>query len=160
LAVAAILAAMALQALFSGCSWLPKVTVIDDPLEKAEHLSLGLAYEKDGETELAEREYRLAQPLPVASLALGNLFFHKGDLPKAENYYRQALAREKLPQAANNLAWLYLTEGRKLEKARELSLMAIDEAKRQEHAPEEIRSYQGTLELIEKALAVGKADGS
>jgi Flp pilus assembly protein TadD len=146
-------AALACLLLAASCGWLPKVTVIDDPLDKSEHLNLGVAYERDGETGLAEREYRLALPLPRAYLALGNLSFQEGETAKAEEYYLQALQRDDDPEAANNLAWLYLLERRQLREARRLARLAVEEARRRGLNDREIWSFQGTLAQIEKALA-------
>ncbi|MDR1546053.1 MAG: hypothetical protein LBU12_04950 [Deltaproteobacteria bacterium] len=144
---------LALGLALTACGWLPKVTVIDDPLNQTEHFNLGLAYEKDGELDLAEREYRLAQPLPTAYLALGNLFFQKGETSKAEDFYLKALKLENLPEASNNLAWLYLLERRELRQALKLAQSAVDEGRRRGLSERELWSFQGTLAQIEKALA-------
>ena len=66
---------LALALVLAGC-YLPRVTVMDDPLSSQEHLQLGLSYEKQGEYALAEGQYeQAADALPEAWLYLGNLHF-------------------------------------------------------------------------------------
>jgi tetratricopeptide (TPR) repeat protein len=140
----------------SGCAWLPKVTILDDPLSKEEHYALGLTYENDSELELAEREDRLALPLPQARLAMGNLSWQlRGDAKEAMGYYRDALAVDKLPAAANNLAWLILVEGGSLTEAKELAAMAVEEARIRGESERNINNYLSTLGQIEAAIAAG-----
>jgi tetratricopeptide (TPR) repeat protein len=139
-----------------SCSWLPKVTVIDDPLDKQEHLTLGLAYEKDGQLELAEREYKLARPLAQANYALGNLNFQKGKSAEARKFYQEALRVDKLPAASNNLAWLILTEGGDLNQARQLALQAVEEGQKRGEDEARLDSYRSTLRQIERALKGAK----
>jgi Tfp pilus assembly protein PilF len=136
----------------TSCGILPKIKVIDDPLSKQEHLKLALAYEKDGELDLAEREYRFALPLPVANLGLGNIFFQKGEPKKAQQFYEKALETEIIPSAANNLAWLYLVEGGSLNEAERLATMAVQEAQKLGASSKEIESYQATLKQIQTAI--------
>ncbi|MDR1576787.1 MAG: hypothetical protein LBT86_00970 [Deltaproteobacteria bacterium] len=139
---------------FVGCAYFPKLTILDDPLAKEEHLRLGQAYEAGGQLELAEREYRLAQPLAEAYLALGNLYFTRGpdqdNLKKAENYYRQALTIGPAPAAANNLAWLYLRKGVLIKTAERLSIRAILEGKEASLSDREMDSFKDTLYEIRR----------
>lgn len=102
--------------LFAGCS-LPRVIVLNDPLDARGHNDLGVAYEARGEYDLAEREYARAAAfdrdwaLPLVNR--GNALGAAGDWRGAEASYRDALRRE--PQdvgAMNNLAWALLQRGR------------------------------------------------
>jgi Flp pilus assembly protein TadD len=142
----------------SGCSFLPKVTIIDDPLSKDEHYALGLSYENGGDMELAEREYRLALPLPAARYAMGNLSYTvRGDAKEAMGYYRQALAQDKIPGAANNLAWLLVLEGGSLKEAKALAELAVEEGAKRGESEKNINSYRGTLAQIEAAIKAVEA---
>ncbi|MDR1658606.1 MAG: tetratricopeptide repeat protein [Deltaproteobacteria bacterium] len=143
--------------LTAACSMLPRVRIIDDPLNKEEHFNLGMAYEKNGELELAEREYRLALPRAEAALALGNMAYQeKGDAQQAQKYYRQALASEKLPAAANNLAWLLLVERGDLSEALKLAQLAVAEGEKRNLPANLTENFLGTLVQIEKAIAAGR----
>jgi tetratricopeptide (TPR) repeat protein len=153
-AIFGLLAFLVLQT--SGCSRLPKMTILDDPLEKHEHLTLGKAYEKEGNTELALKEYRLAQPLDGAYLALGNLYFVKSekDPPSrklAEQYYRKALNSAPSPEAANNLAWLYYLDHKLLKVAEQLAQRAVNEGIKAKMSEENINSFRHTLKTIQQA---------
>ncbi|MDR2443735.1 MAG: hypothetical protein LBE31_09495 [Deltaproteobacteria bacterium] len=137
----------------SGCSLLPKITIIDDPLSKEEHFNFGLAYENEGDLVLAEKEYRLALPKAEAYLALGNLAYQRdGDPKEAESNYRRALSREKLPAAANNLAWLLLVEGGDLNEALELANLAVLEGQKRGLPSKLMDNYKSTLAQIQKAI--------
>jgi len=144
-----ILGLLLLPILSSGCSW-PRLIILDDPLTPEEHLQLGLAYEKNGETDLALREYQLAaKKLPLAHYFLGNLYFEMKDYSRAEKEYRQAIKkRPDDPRAYNNLAWLYYTQGRKLDLAEDLARRAVDLAGRPEEGP-----YRDTLDRIIRVRA-------
>jgi tetratricopeptide (TPR) repeat protein len=149
--------------LLTGCSYFPKLTVIPDPLAKAERLSLGQAYESQGQLDLAEREYRAALPLADGYLALANLYYGRaGDREsqkKAEEYYRRALISAPSPEAANNLAWVYLQDGRWLKVAERLALRAIVEGLKANLSPEVIDVFKDTLYQIRSAqLAQYQAD--
>jgi tetratricopeptide (TPR) repeat protein len=135
-----------------GCAAFPKLTFIKDPLTPEEHLVMGLVYEKDGEMELAEREYKLAQPLIFATYALGNIEVHKGNLKKAESYYREVLKKEPMPEAANNLAFVMLTQGGDLSEAYELAKMGVEEGIKQNLSEELIKNHKNTLNQVEIAL--------
>ena len=64
-----------------GCSRIPKIIVLEDPLTAAEHVDLGVAYEKKGELDLAKREYERAlskdRKFYRARVNLGNVFLAK-----------------------------------------------------------------------------------
>jgi tetratricopeptide (TPR) repeat protein len=130
----------------SGCG-LPKIIILKDPLTPEEHLNLGVAYEIQGELDAAMKEYKLAaKKLPSAYLYIGNVHFQKEEWEEAERNYRKAIRKE--PQnsdAANNLAWLYYTQGKSLDQAESLARKAIE----LNPAKEEI--YRDTLEKILQA---------
>jgi len=128
---------------FSGCS-LPRIIILKDPLTPEEHLNLGVAYEKQGEFDPAIKEYKAAaKKLPVADLYLGNVYFQKKELGKAEAYYKKAIKNDpRNADACNNLAWLYYTKRENLEEAEHLALKAID------LNPSKENIYQDTLEKI------------
>ncbi|MDR2352170.1 MAG: hypothetical protein LBF22_03250 [Deltaproteobacteria bacterium] len=134
-----------------GCS-LPKITVMNDPLSKVEHFALGLTYEKKGQFDLALREYKLAEPYPLATLGIGNISFIQGEFKAAEKSYRKVLARTKDPDAANNLAFLLVMEHRDLQEAYELALLAVEEALKLDLTDEILKNYRSTLNLAETAL--------
>jgi len=129
--------------LFPNCS-LPKIVVLKDPLTPEEHLNLGLAYEKKGLLDSAIQEYKLAaKKLTIAYLYLGNAYFLKNELSKAETFYKKMIKKD--PQngdAHNNLAWLYYTKRENLDAAEEYALRAI------EFNPLKGDIYRDTLEKI------------
>jgi tetratricopeptide (TPR) repeat protein len=152
-----------------GCGYFPKLTIIKDPLTTQEHYDLGVTYEASGQMDLAEREYRASLPLALGYLALGNLFFNlsqdstlppkevKAHRTKAAVFYRQALVLGPAPAAANNLAWLYLEEGRLLKTAENLALRAIVEGVTANLDPQTIATFKDTLYKIRSAqLALTK----
>lgn len=113
-----------------ACSSLPRVIVLHDPLDPAEHVTLGVTYEAQGRTELAAREYHAAlergHGYVPAFVGLGNLAFARGSLEEAEAYYHQALAvAPQDPGANNNLAMLYLARGQNLTEAERLARQAL-----------------------------------
>jgi len=138
--------------LLAACS-VPRVIVHDDPLSDAEHLQLGLAYEKDGKLDLAEKEYRRALPgEPRAWLSLGNLQFGRQRLDEAEESYRRAVrALPDDPEPRNNLAWLLLSRGKDLAEAERLAREAVDAAR----SPEERAEFEDTLRQIRQTRAGG-----
>jgi tetratricopeptide (TPR) repeat protein len=134
-------------AMISGCS-LPRITVLEDPLSPEEHLKLGMAYESKKEYDLAVAEYTTAsRRLPAAYLFLGNVLFLQGKYTESEQRYRRAIKElPEDPRPYNNLAWLYYTQGIKLEEAENLARRAVALAPTGEDA-----SYRDTLDQILKA---------
>ena len=114
----------------SACSTMPQVRVLHDPLTPAEHVTLGLAYESEGRSDLALREYnealRQQHSYMPAMIGLGNLAFDRGAFKEAEAYYRQALGTTPEDAGANNnLAMVYLTQEEKLHEAERLARIAL-----------------------------------
>lgn len=111
-----------------GCT-APRIVVLNDPLTAQEHLELGLSYETKGDTDLAIRHYQKAARGPLRSDAyfyLGNVYFEKGDYPKAEAAYRKAISSNaEHADAHNNLAWLYFVQRKNPHRAEELAERAI-----------------------------------
>ena len=93
---------------FWGCIF-PRIIVLEDPLTPEEHINLGVSYEKNGELELAVKEYKLAaKKLSIAYLYLGNVYYQNNELDKAEEYYKKAVEKEPgSADACNNLALLH-----------------------------------------------------
>ena len=99
----------------TGCS-LPRVIVLNDPLDARQHNDLGVAYEARGETDLALREYRRAADLDTQwdrpLVNRGNVLAGQQDWKKAAASYRAALDRNPAnAEAMNNLAWVLLRQG-------------------------------------------------
>jgi Tfp pilus assembly protein PilF len=108
--------------LAGGCSRIPKVIVLEDPLTAAEHVELGVAYERKGELDLARREYERAlqmdRKLYRARLNLGNVFLAKKEYGKAREEYLRALElRPGDAEAANNLSWAAIFSGEGIDEA-------------------------------------------
>jgi tetratricopeptide (TPR) repeat protein len=114
--------------LFCLCSCsLPRILVLNDPLTPQEHINLGVTYERSGELDEALKDYEKAsRTLPVAYLYMGNVFFQKNELAKAEDHYREAIDRTSDPRAYNNLAWLYYSTDKDLDEAEKLARKAVD----------------------------------
>ncbi len=110
-----------------GCS-LPRIIVYDDPLTPEEHINLGVTYERQGKYDLAIKQYSLAaDKLKIAYFYLGNAYFKKGDYKNAEKYYLKSLAyNPDHADTMNNLAWLYYTTDKRLDRAVELVKRAIE----------------------------------
>jgi len=105
-----------------GCSRIPKIIVLEDPLTAAEHVDLGVAYERKGELDLARREYESAlrkdRKLYRARLNLGNVFLAKKEYGKAREEYLQALElRPGDAEATNNLSWAAIFSGKGIDEA-------------------------------------------
>jgi Tfp pilus assembly protein PilF len=108
--------------LAGGCSRLPKVIVLEDPLTAAEHVELGVAYERKGELDLARREYERALQMDGklyrARVNLGNVFLEKKEYGKAREEYLRALElRPGDPEATNNLSWAAIFSGEGIDEA-------------------------------------------
>jgi len=111
--------------LITGCSYISSTLFYKDPLTAVEHNNLGVAYEKEGKLELAEREYKMAidkdSDFTVSIINLGNVYFAQGKLKKAKKKYRKALEIDPGNiNAANNLGNLYLETGSDHDAAIEL----------------------------------------
>jgi tetratricopeptide (TPR) repeat protein len=130
----------------SSCTF-PRIIVLHDPLTPEEHINLGLAYEKKGETGQAVEEYKkAAKDLPAAYLYLGNVCYGKAEYARAEEYYRQAIRKDPgLADAYNNLAWLLYTRARNLEEAEVLARKATELAPSNE-------IYQDTLAKVQERM--------
>jgi Tfp pilus assembly protein PilF len=108
--------------LAAGCSRLPKIIVLEDPLTAGEHVELGVAYERKGEPDLARREYEAALRKDggffQARVNLGNLSLHGKDYGGARKEYLRALAlRPGDAEATNNLAWVAIFLGEGIDEA-------------------------------------------
>jgi Flp pilus assembly protein TadD len=96
---------------------MPRVVILKDPLTAGEHVDLGVAYERKGMLDLAEKEYLKAAEKQdgwaVPYFNLGNIAYGKNDMKAAEKYYRKALELDELnPDIMNNLASLLHDMGR------------------------------------------------
>jgi tetratricopeptide (TPR) repeat protein len=133
---------------FSGCS-IPHINVYKDPLTPEEHFKLAVAYEQEGEYEGAIREYKAAsKDIAEAYYYLGNIYFTQGEYKTAEKNYKIAIRKlPNNPRPYNNLAWLYLTQERKLKEAESLALRAVELAGEEESGP-----YRDTLDKIRQLL--------
>jgi tetratricopeptide (TPR) repeat protein len=114
----------------SGCAGLPKVFVPRDGLSAGEHARLGAAYEAQGLKKEASEQYLRALALDrrdtAAWMALGNRYFEDGELRKAGACFARVLKlAPRHPGASNNLAMVYLTQGRRLDEAEALARDAL-----------------------------------
>jgi Tfp pilus assembly protein PilF len=105
-----------------GCSRIPRIIVLEDPLNAAEHVELGVAYERKGELDLARREYERAlqkdRKFYRARLNLGNIFLAKKEYGKAREEYLLALElRPGDAEATNNLSWAAIFSGEGIDEA-------------------------------------------
>jgi Flp pilus assembly protein TadD len=124
---ALILITLAAGAALTGCAHL---IVLHDPLTATEHNDLGVAYESNGQLDLAAKEYRKALRLDArqtrARVNLGNIEAAKGRWDRAESLYRRALRDSSTNyDAMNNLAVALLKQGRRLDEARALAERAV-----------------------------------
>ncbi len=108
--------------LAGGCSRIPKIIVLEDPLTAAEHIELGVAYERKGELDLARREYERAllkdRKFYRARVNLGNIFLAKKEYGKAREEYLLALElRPGDAEATNNLSWAAILSGEGIDEA-------------------------------------------
>jgi len=138
--------------LFSGCS-LPKIIVLHDPLSADEHVRLGGIYDAQGKLELARDQYRAAVRQDKKHLRawtlLGDSAFGLKEYGEAEKAYEKALDLEpKNGDLHNNLAWVYVQQDRKLGKAQDLVMAAM------ELTPDHRPYYLDTLGVIQ--LKLGK----
>jgi Tfp pilus assembly protein PilF len=108
--------------LAGGCSRLPKIIVLEDPLTAEEHVELGVAYERKGALDLARKEYERALRKDGkhyrARVNLGNVFLAKKEYGKAREEYLRALElRPGDAEASNNLSWAAIDSGEGIEEA-------------------------------------------
>jgi Tfp pilus assembly protein PilF len=108
--------------LAGGCSRIPRIIVLSDPLTAAEHVDLGVAYERKGELDLALREYERALrkdgKFYRARVNLGNIFLAKKEFGKAREEYLLALElRPGDAEATNNLSWAAIFSGEGIDGA-------------------------------------------
>jgi Tfp pilus assembly protein PilF len=144
-----------------GCSAVRSVHVVTlrDPLSPDEHVALGVSYEREGKRDLAKEEYQnalRAQPDHAQALVnLGNLAAHEGAYEDAESWYRRAVRVGGKPAApgANNLAWMYLTQGKRLESAESLARKAVA----WDPKPEYVDTLVDILIKTGKAIDAGRA---
>ncbi len=127
-----------------SCS-VPRIVVLEDPLTAEEHVNLGYIYEKEGELDLAKREYQKAikkdESFWVAYYNLGNVYAKEGNYRKAQESYRKALdLKPEDPDILNNLAYVLFKQGKKNE-----ALTLIKKAINIEDKEE----YRDTLKEIE-----------
>jgi len=108
--------------LAGGCSRLPRIIVLSDPLTAAEHVDLGVAYERNGEFDLARKEYERALlkdgKFYRARVNLGNVFLAGKEYEKARGEYLLALeSRPGDAEATNNLSWAAILSGDGIDEA-------------------------------------------
>ena len=106
----------------AACSRIPRIIVLEDPLSAAEHLDLGVAYERKGELDLAAREYERALRrdgrLVQARVNLGNVRLAQKKYAEARREYLRALEhRPGFLDAENNLAWVAILSGEGIDAA-------------------------------------------
>ncbi len=129
-------ACLIVAAVAAGCGRVPKIIVLEDPLTAQEHVALGVAYERKGELDLAQREYERALKKEKdnfqARVNLGNVRLAKKAYGEAREEYLKALAiRPGDPEATNNLAWTAVESGEHAAEARErLEAVLRDPARR------------------------------
>lgn len=142
--------------LLSACS-LPRIIVLHDPLTTEEHDNLGRIYESQGKSDLALEQYREAlrqdkKHLP-SLLLLGDLLYRTNDYVGAEEAYAKALKLDpKNGDILNNMAWVCIKTGKKLDKAKEMvsDAMTVNPS----HRP----YYLDTLGVV--LLKLGNAAGA
>lgn len=128
----------------AGCSHLPRIIELHDPLSAKEHLELALAYEEKKENDLALREYeevlKKKEFQGEAYTNMANIYLSQGKEKLAETFYLKSIqANPQYGKAYNNLAWLYMSEKKDLNRAETLLINAI------EKDPEHSGSYLDTL---------------
>ncbi len=145
----------------SGCGVLGslRVVALHDPLSADEHVALGVAYEREDKPDRAVVEYKAAlraQSDHVQALVnLGNLAVAAGHSADAEAWYGRAvrIGGTLAAPGANNLAWLYLTQGKRLASAESLARKAMAWDPR----PEYVDTLIDVLLKMGKPLDAGRA---
>jgi Tfp pilus assembly protein PilF len=120
---------LAIGTLLSACS-LPKVVVLHDPLSADEHVRLGAAFRDQGKHDLARDQFRAAverdKKHAKAWALLGEAAFFLEELPEAEKAYGRAIDLDKENgDLYNNLAWVLVSRGERLDEAGALVDKAI-----------------------------------
>jgi Tfp pilus assembly protein PilF len=128
----------------AGCAQLPRIVELHDPLSAKEHFQLALAYEQKKENELALREYdevlKKKEFREETYTNMANIYLSQGKEDLAEAFYLKSIqANPRYGKAYNNLAWLYISENKQLQRAEQLLLNVI------EKDPEHSASYLDTL---------------
>lgn len=131
----------------AGCSWLPRIVILNDPLSAEEHIVLGASYETKGLLDQAILEYKAAldkdSSNSKAMVNLGNVYYKKGDFDAAQGSYSEALKIDRdNPYAGNNLAWIYVEKDIRLAEAEGLAARAV------EKDPKNRAYYLETLALV------------
>jgi Tfp pilus assembly protein PilF len=139
----------------AGCS-LPRVTIHEDPLSPAEHLTLGLAALERGDPARAADECEDAGDEPGALTCRADALYLQGDKARAEAFYRKALKRNPDDATAlNNLAWLLFEADRNLDEAEKLAVRAVSLAPK-----ERASDYADTLNRIRTLRAARALPGA
>lgn len=141
--------------LLSGCSGLPKIIILHDPLSADEHVRLGIIYESEGKNELAAAQYRAGIKKDkshfTSYLRLAELSYRNKDYREAEKAFEKAIKlRPENGDLYNNLAWVYIQQGSKLGRAEGLVKKAM------ELTPSNRPYYLDTLGMI--LLGQGRVD--
>jgi Tfp pilus assembly protein PilF len=133
--------------LAAGCNAGPRILVLDDPLSPEEHVKLALAYETQGELDLAAKEYQAAaEKMPKARLSLADVQNRMGDHENAEKNYRLAMAAlPGDPAPMHSLAKLLCSRGQRLVEAEQLAKAALAAA-----PEEDSKQYLETLLIIQR----------
>jgi Tfp pilus assembly protein PilF len=130
--------------LSAGCSHLPRIIELHDPLSAKEHFQLALTYEEKKENDLALREYeevlKKKEFRGETYTNMANIYLSQGKEKLAESFYLKSIQADPLyGKAYNNLAWIYISENKDLQRGEQLLLNAI------EKDPEHSASYLDTL---------------
>lgn len=117
---------LTLAGMLTACAELPPVAVVKDTLTPQQHETLGDSYLAQGEKIHAVEQYEAAlhrdRKFVPALIALGNIAFEDHAYGQARSYFRRALkiAPPDDPGISNNLAMVYLAEGKHLDRAQKL----------------------------------------
>lgn len=135
---------IALFAASPGCSGIPKIIVLHDPLSADEHARLGRIYESQGKDELALAEYRAGVKKDENNIDLwrflAELSYRRGDFKTAERgFEKTTVLQPENGDLYNNLAWVYIKQRRRFKKAEALTRKAM------QLKPENRPYYQDTL---------------
>ncbi len=157
----------------AGCSSLPRIVILHDPLTPAEHIRLASAYESDGKWDLAGRQYEdalRAEPGNAAALlGLAQVEYRAGRIDQAEKALVRLLRIEPNNAVAeNNLAWLYASAGKHLDRAEELATRAAtDDPERAAGAYDTLarvyaakREYDQAIRSVERGLRLTSEKGA